>query len=360
MLCASFRTIFVRKHALTFQRSLNHNSTKPGSKFLHQSFGLTTTTSSVRNFLHRSFSSTTTTSLKTALLVPRKFKLFNKELSLTLAELAGHSSFVLVAISYNFSDMLVLRTLAVGGSSLMLIFTFFHPHGRVLWLPFVWNGVFLTTNLKQIFDLQYHAFCSRFFLADEMKRIHSEHLSIVSDVDFYRLQEFGIREEYKKGEQIFKQGDFGCHVYLIISGKCDVIVDEQLTYQVGEGNFLAEVGLHAGVKIRDEIQYSCSVKPTSDVVLIKFHRATLIKLMSRLPSLDTSLTSILSWDVVNKLKTQRQLITKGVIDNEKLSVSSWHRARHNQNKDRYKNLLTPLVRGNLLASKTKIAISNYR
>ena len=139
-----------------------------------------------------------------------------------------------------------------------------------------------------------------------------------------------------------------------------MIVDEQLTYQVGEGNFLAEVGLHAGVKIRDEIQYSCSVKPTSDVVLIKFHRATLIKLMSRLPSLDTSLTSILSWDVVNKLKTQRQLITKGVIDNEKLSVSSWHRARHNQNKDRYKNLLTPLVRGNLLASKTKIAISNYR
>jgi hypothetical protein len=54
----------------------------------------------------------------------------------TLSECFGHASFFLVAASYAVDDFLQLRLIAIAGSSAMLVFTYFHPHGRVLWLPF--------------------------------------------------------------------------------------------------------------------------------------------------------------------------------------------------------------------------------
>jgi hypothetical protein len=54
----------------------------------------------------------------------------------TWSECFGHASFFLVAVSYAVDDFLQLRLIAIAGSAAMLIFTYFHPHGRVLWLPF--------------------------------------------------------------------------------------------------------------------------------------------------------------------------------------------------------------------------------
>ena len=68
----------------------------------------------------------------------------------TLSEFFGHSSFILVAISYAVDDFLNLRIIAVAGSSVMLLFTYFHPHGRVLWLPFKWNLLFILINSYRI------------------------------------------------------------------------------------------------------------------------------------------------------------------------------------------------------------------
>ena len=54
----------------------------------------------------------------------------------TVSECFGHASFFLVAVSYAVDDFLQLRLIAIAGSTAMLVFTYFHPHGRVLWLPF--------------------------------------------------------------------------------------------------------------------------------------------------------------------------------------------------------------------------------
>lgn len=43
----------------------------------------------------------------------------------TIAEVLGHSSFFLVAISYAVDDFLMLRCIAVAGSTAMLFFTYY-------------------------------------------------------------------------------------------------------------------------------------------------------------------------------------------------------------------------------------------
>lgn len=85
-------------------------------------------------------------------MVPRHFPLLPRSPTNTfsLAEALGHTSFVLVALSYSIDDVLWLRLTAVVGSTAMLGFTYFHPHGKVLWLPFRWNALFIVINTAQI------------------------------------------------------------------------------------------------------------------------------------------------------------------------------------------------------------------
>jgi hypothetical protein len=45
--------------------------------------------------------------------------------TITFSEVLGHSSFVLVAISYAVDDFLLLRCIAVAGSTAMLFFTYY-------------------------------------------------------------------------------------------------------------------------------------------------------------------------------------------------------------------------------------------
>ena len=81
---------------------------------------------------------------------PRQLPLIPKSPEFTLAEALGHTSFVLVALSYSIDDVLWLRVTAVTGSTAMLAFTYFHPHGKVLWLPFRWNALFIVINTAQV------------------------------------------------------------------------------------------------------------------------------------------------------------------------------------------------------------------
>lgn len=73
-----------------------------------------------------------------------------KYYTMTYSECFGHASFILVAASYALDDFLWLRIIAVAGSTSMLVFTYFHPHGRVLWLPFKWNALFIAINSYRI------------------------------------------------------------------------------------------------------------------------------------------------------------------------------------------------------------------
>ena len=46
-----------------------------------------------------------------------------------------------------FSDLLMLRCLAVASSSFAIAYNFFHPHGRILWLYVGWHALYMSVNI---------------------------------------------------------------------------------------------------------------------------------------------------------------------------------------------------------------------
>lgn len=124
--------------------------------------------------------------------------------SFTLSELFGHASFILIAASYYTQDFVQLRVMAILGSTAMLAFTYFHPHGRVLWLPLKWNALFIAINawrVGKVYFLRYRAEN----LSDEMKDFRREHLGLFDMVDYYNLISMGVEEVFEEGDLIIHQ-----------------------------------------------------------------------------------------------------------------------------------------------------------
>jgi hypothetical protein len=101
-------------------------------------------------------------------------------------------------------DFLELRIIAVAGSAAMLFFTYFHPHGRVLWLPFKWNLLFIAINSYRIGNV-YAKRLQAEKLPAELMKIRDDHFYVLDPVDFYKLVHLGRRETFKPGDLVVAQ-----------------------------------------------------------------------------------------------------------------------------------------------------------
>ena len=74
-------------------------------------------------------------------------------LNLSISDLFGHAAFALAGTAFLDPDILNLRLLSVASGGATLVFTFFHPVGRPLWLPFGWNCLFMLINSGHIYRI---------------------------------------------------------------------------------------------------------------------------------------------------------------------------------------------------------------
>lgn len=276
--------------------------------------------------------------------------------SITYSECFGHSSFLLVAISYYMDDFLTLRTIAVAGSSAMLVFTYFHPHGKVLWLPFKWNLMFIAINGYRVMKVH----LDRFFaerLSPLMQDIHDKHFYVMDKVDFARLARLGTVERFRKGEVVVAQGEDNRHVRLVLKGKLNVERDHVITYFLDEGNFISESGLHAGLLLRGKVTSCCSVIANCDeVICLRWNRTELMHLLEVDKSMRRSIKAVMSWDIVSKLKSQRTLLKSGVIPD----TEQWNDKAREQTLDRYKAILKNMLKHPRYLNKRKEELHKYR
>lgn len=109
-----------------------------------------------------------------------------------------------VAVSYATDDFLLLRAIAVAGSSFMMVFAYFHPHGRVLWLPFQWNALFILINSYRIGSIMYlQSVGSR--LSEDLKRIKHDHFDAMELSDYVKLISISTEETFEGGQLICHQ-----------------------------------------------------------------------------------------------------------------------------------------------------------
>jgi CRP-like cAMP-binding protein len=274
----------------------------------------------------------------------------------SISEIFGHASFLLVAISYAVDDFVQLRLIAIGGSSAMLVFTYFHPHGRVLWLPFKWNLLFTLINSYRVLK----NYADRFFanqLDDLMLYMYDHHFYVMDKVDFAQLVRLGTTETFKKGEVLVGQGDDNRYIRLVLKGELNVERDGLTTYKLHQGNFISESGLHAGLLLRGVVCSCCSVIANDDdVVVLRWDRTELMYLVEFNKQIRRALKAVMSWDIVSKLKSQRSLLASGIVKDPE----EWTRKRREQTLHRYRGILRNMLTHPEYLNKRKEELSKYR
>lgn len=275
--------------------------------------------------------------------------------TITLSEVCGHCSFMLVAISYAVDDFLTLRIIAVAGSAAMLFFTYFHPHGRPLWLPFKWNVLFIGLNSYRIGKVYLDRFQAE-NLPDDWIDFRNRNFYLMDRTDFAKLVKAGTVEQFGEGDVVVAQGEDNDQVRLVIDGKLKVFRDDKLTYTVEEANFLSEAGLHAGLLLPGKIESCCTVVADSQARILSWRRDELVHLMHRNSGVRRSLKAILSWDIVRKLKAQRYLLASGIIDDPE----EWTERRTRQNFHRYLGILDNVLKHPQYLDERRKQLDKYR
>lgn len=260
-------------------------------------------------------------------------------------------------MAYAVDDYLMLRVTAVAGSTSMLFFTYFHPHGRVLWLPFRWNVMFIALNSYRIGHSLYERYMADLLLLDEdMLELKNNHLTLMEKSDFAKLVKLGSLEVLNGEDTMVHQGENNKYIRIIIDGDVDVFRDGVKTYTMTDGNFITEAGMHAGLDIEAGITSCCTIKPsssTNQVRCLRWDRTQLVDLCRKDKTLYRSLQFALSWDIVRKLKSQRKFLINNHVEDPEL----WTIKRTEQSDSRYMSILQNILEhhGHLDGHRNEIA-----
>jgi CRP-like cAMP-binding protein len=194
-------------------------------------------------------------------------------------------------------------------------------------------------------------------MSETLVRVYDQHFYVLDKADFARLVRLGTTETFRKGEVVVHQDQENRFVRLVLAGDLNVERDDQVTYMLHEGQFISETGLHAGLGLRGAVTSCCSVVAvTDDVELLRWDRTELMRLLELDNSLERALRSIMSWDIVSKLKSQRELLSSGVItDPEKWTVK-----RKEQTLSRYKAILQNMLAHPGYLKKRQGRLAKYR
>jgi hypothetical protein len=137
------------------------------------------------------------------------------------------------------------------------------------------------------------------------------------------------------------------------------------TYVLEEGNFVSESGLHTGMLLPGKVASCCGIVAGSDhssdistgpIRVLRWDRSELMELLHIDKSLRRSLKAALSWDVIRKLKGQRQLLIAKTVDNPEL----WTMKRNEQSADRYASILQNVLHHKDYLATNRDELVKYR
>ena len=159
----------------------------------------------------------------------------------SFSSLAGHGSFIFIALSYLENDFMLLRMYATSGIFLAILYQYYRE--KPLWMPMKWNTLFLSINIFMLYFLLRDSQEAR-NIPNEAKTIYVqvfEKLGLPA-IDFLHLMQKAERYEFKKGDYLIKQGVLNNHIYIVVKGSLRVMRDNKYDqYHLGKHQFVGEM-----------------------------------------------------------------------------------------------------------------------
>jgi len=274
----------------------------------------------------------------------RRFRA-DKEGGVSLSEYFGHVAFLALALSFSFQDILSLRLCSLLSGISMAFFNYYHPHGKPLFLPFRWNLIFIFINAYMIVLILWNRWKSKRLDPFEEKMFEQNFAVTGMDLmDFRTLCLAGELTKAKKGDYLTKQGTRCLYVRVIISGHAAFTIDDnQPCSAAGPGNFVSELGLHAGIRFAHQVSTASTVVSSDELVCYSWRRGALIDVLESNQRIAAAFQNAISGDLVRKLTSDMpecqlmgrrdfKMVLKMVVEQEKPS-------RHRVNMvDRYRKI----------------------
>jgi len=221
--------------------------------------------------------------------------------SMSPSEVFGHAAFMLSGTAFLEPEILPLRILSVAAGSATLVFAYFHPTGRPLWLPFGWNVVFMLINSAYIYKII-------------SERRHSEQLPpqalalwrsvfaahSLSAVDFDKLLHAGTWTTFRKGAVLQEQGCPSNSIFLIVSGGAEVFFGNKRAHLLNEHQFIGDMGLSSGISIKGPVHGVAHVETNQQTTCLVWRRQQLFEMMDGNPDINAAVRAAVMSDVVRK------------------------------------------------------------
>ncbi len=210
------------------------------------------------------------------------------------ADIPGHFSYILLAISYILTNIFWLRVMAIAALAFEIIY--FHYSGGDLRTGMVWDMIFIAINLFQLFLLTRERFL--FSIPEPDRTSLKAAMPALSQGNLQMLVRAGHLRTIETGTVLAHENRQLDHVYLICDGQAKVFLEDTELATIGIGSFVGEAAF-----LTDGIA-TATVTAAVQTRALVFSTQKLRSLIAKDGEVAKSMHQLLGRDLVRKMRAR--------------------------------------------------------
>ena len=216
----------------------------------------------------------------------------------SLADLAGHASYLLIAISYYATNIYWLRLMAVLGLTLEI--AYFVLSRGALHTGIAWDLVFIVINLYQMQYLVRERLNLR--RVSDLGLLRESLFANLNDAQLSRVVMAGKWRTFTVGAQLTREGAPVEELVLLCDGAADVEVQGKVVAQLQAGTFCGEMAFISGQHA------SATVVVTAPTRAYVFEMESIRKLVSRDDLVAAAMHQAVGLDLSRKVSRNNRMV----------------------------------------------------
>jgi hypothetical protein len=207
-------------------------------------------------------------------------------------DLLGNIAFILIACSFLVKDILWLRLLSVSASLCSITYNFY-AKDTPLWVPIRWNLFFMSLNFYHIIKIIYGK--RSIHLSKKEEELYQMSFSQLNLTEYAKLIKIAEWKIISASSEIVHAGQIMDELFMIYSGRVDIIVGDKKVNELRDGQFIGEMSFLSSNTASATVT---AVHPTE---LVMWKQKNLKELMGRNPSLVYSIQAAMGAQLTKAL-----------------------------------------------------------
>ncbi len=174
-----------------------------------------------------------------------------------LGEYIGQATYGLILISYMVRNVNWLRIFAIAASIAAIYYSTLVAR-EILWIPVLWNTLFILANTAQLLLTRWRA---RSVAMNPLETfLHKTVLANFPAAEVKSFAAFAQEGELVSGQQLIQAGTQLNHLFCLIQGKVDILANGNKVTELTPGYFLGEMSFLTHSHTRADVVAATNLK----------------------------------------------------------------------------------------------------